>query len=67
MKCEGYRRYGGAFTLGPVKWVQCTNDAIVNITFVQDEKELTLPGCMECWQECIENKLNIKSVVPIKE
>lgn len=67
MKCEGYRRYGGAFTLGPVKWEQCTNEATVNITFVQDGKEHTLPGCLECWQECIENKLDIKSVNPIIE
>ncbi len=67
MKCEGYRRSGGVFTFGPVKWVQCENTATVKIKFKQrDEPIDTLPACNDCWQECIKGKnVNILSVTPI--
>ena len=67
MRCEGYRRYGGAFTLGPITWVQCTNNAIVELTAVQDNKESTFPACLHCWKEAIEKKINVTSVVPLSE
>jgi hypothetical protein len=66
MRCEGYRRYGGAFTLGPVKWEQCKEEATVLITFSNNAGTHVLPGCAKCWAECIENKLNIVSVIPIE-
>lgn len=31
MRCEGYVRKGGVFTFGPVKWVQCENEAVKSI------------------------------------
>lgn len=67
MRCEGYRRHGGVFTLGPVTWEQCDNDATVTLTVVQDGEESTLPGCVTCWNECIERGIEIKSVAPIVE
>lgn len=27
-QCEGWRRRGGMMTFGPVKWSQCSNDAL---------------------------------------
>ena len=66
MRCEGYRRNGGMMTFGPVKWEQCKNDATVIITVVQDGEKQTLPGCGECWQEAIDNKITILSVEPLK-
>ena len=65
MKCEGYRRYGGAFTLGPVRWEQCKSKATVKLTFLEDGKYKTLPACNECWKECIANNMIIKKEVPL--
>jgi len=65
-RCEGWRRRGGTFTLGPVTWEQCDNNAIVNLTVVQ-EKEETLPACKVCWQEAIDKGITIKSAIPLKE
>jgi protein-arginine kinase activator protein McsA len=67
MQCEGYRRYGGAFTLGIVKWEQCKEEATVLITFIEKDETKTLPGCQTCWKECIENKYSIVKVEPIME
>jgi len=68
MRCEGWRRYGGAFSFGPVKWEQCKNEAIVMLELKQDGKIEKLPGCMTCWQEAINTKaIEIISVVPIEK
>lgn len=67
MQCEGWRRTGGAFTFGPVKWEQCKNNAIVMITVTQDGKTETLPACVECWNECINTKIKISEVKPLVE
>jgi hypothetical protein len=67
VRCEGYRRHGGAFTLGPVTWKQCTNDAVVSLVVVQDGKKETLPACMTCWNECISTGVTIKSVTPLPD
>lgn len=66
-RCEGWTRKGGIFSLGPVTWSQCENEATVMIEFKQgDEGVKTLPGCSECWQKCIDSdKIEILSVVPI--
>lgn len=65
MRCEGQRRYGGAFSLGPVHWEQCSNDATVMLTVEQDGETTTLPGCNQCWTECIENGLKVIEAKPI--
>jgi hypothetical protein len=65
MRCEGWRRNGGVFTFGPVKWSQCKNDATVMIDLEQDGEQQTLPGCLECWQEAIDKGIKILSVRPI--
>lgn len=66
-RCEGYVRKGGAFTLGPVTWHQCTNEAIVSITFNQNQEgKTTLPACAECWERCREApNIEIFDVQPI--
>lgn len=65
MRCEGWRRHGGMFTLGPVTWSQCKNEAVVVIDLEQDGKREKLPGCMECWREAIDSGIKILSVEPI--
>jgi len=68
MRCEGYIRYGGAFTLGPVKWIQCKNEAVVSIKFKGGKSDpvKVLPACMDCWKECIESKdIEILEVKPL--
>lgn len=65
-RCEGQRRFGGAFTLGPVEWEQCKKEGIVMMTFMDDGETKTLPACKECWSESIENGIDIIAVVPIK-
>jgi len=64
-RCEGWRRHGGAFTLGPVKWEQCPSEATVMLTVKQQGETQTMPACNTCWQECIENKIEIVSAEPI--
>jgi len=64
MRCEGYRRYGGAFTLGPVKWEQCKNDAIAIIECSQDGETKEFPACTECWNEAIEKGIPITKSRP---
>lgn len=62
-RCEGWRRTGGAFTLGPVRWDQCENDGYVLLEV--DGKKM--PACAECWKECRDKGVVIQSVSPIPE
>lgn len=66
-QCQGYRRYGGAFTLGPVKWEQCKELASVKLKVIQDGKVKVFPACMTCWEECLQNKdkIEVLSVRPL--
>lgn len=66
-KCEGYRRYGGAFTMGPVQWVPCTETATVIIRVRQKNKDIDeLPACLTCWGEAMENDgMEVLSARPI--
>jgi len=64
MRCEGWKRRGGVFTLGPMQWSQCENDATVMLTVAQ-EKEETLSACNECWKEGIERGITIIKAEPI--
>jgi hypothetical protein len=66
LKCKGFRRYGGVFSLGPVKWEQCKATPTVMIK-VKNVKE-TQPACNHCWQELIDSdEQEIESVEPIVE
>ncbi len=70
MRCEGWERKGGIFTLGPVKWEQCKNEAVVMIEIKREgEDTQKLPACHECWQKLIDGKdqdgAKIVSVEPI--
>lgn len=69
MRCEGWRRKGGALSFGPPTWTQCTEDATVMIQFKQGKEDVaTLPGCPTCWQECIDSKdIEVLLVFPIGE
>lgn len=52
IQCEGHRRRGGAFTLGPVQWEQCPNDAVALVTVKQDGTTLKdSPACQVCIDE----------------
>ena len=53
MRCEGYRRYGGAFALGPVTWRQCENEAVLVLTVMQED-EASFPACAICVNEAIQ-------------
>jgi hypothetical protein len=64
-RCEGWRRYGGAFSLGPAHWEQCELPAIVKLTVRQDGKTATMPACKKCWQECLDNKIKILKAEPL--
>jgi len=55
-RCEGWRRHGGAFTFGPVKWVQCPESATVMLTVKQAGEKQKLPACPKCWQEARNTK-----------
>lgn len=53
IRCEGYRRYGGAFSFGPPQWRQCTNHASVMIHVEQDGNNDSYPSCFECIDEIL--------------
>lgn len=52
-RCEGWRRYGGAFSLGPVSWEQCKDNATVTAVFTNlgDKKGKRMPACDHCLRE----------------
>ena len=54
MRCEGWRRSGGAFSLGPIEWSQCENDGTVMLKLDQGGEISELPACQHCWTECLE-------------
>lgn len=66
-QCQGWRRTGGAFSLGPVSWKQCKETPTVLLMVRQNGKTEKMAACATCWQECIENQLEIMSAIPIKE
>ena len=59
-QCEGWRRAGGAFTFGPVEWQQCTSIAIAILTVTQEGKTEQMPACQVCWDEAVENDIDIQ-------
>lgn len=65
-QCQGWRRRGGAFTLGPVEWKQCTEQPTVILKVKQSGKTKRMAACPTCWQECIENKIDIADASPIR-
>jgi hypothetical protein len=65
MKCEGYRRKGGAFTFGPVKWEQCQDEPKVMLQI--EGKAEPLPACMECWKEVKASGATVISAEPITQ
>ena len=70
MHCEGYRRRGGAFSLGPMTWEQCPNNAVVILTLKQKgEPKGEMPACAKCWEEARDPRWGIKiiSAKPILE
>jgi hypothetical protein len=67
LRCEGWRRHGGAFTFGPVTWKQCTETPTVWLKVKQTGKTQRMPACPTCWQESIDNEIEILEAVPITE
>jgi len=66
IQCEGYRRRGGVFTLGPVSWSQCSNQATVQLTVTQERQTKTFPACEVCWKEALHSSaIKIKKAVPV--
>lgn len=64
-RCEGRRRYGGAFTLGPVRWEQCKEDATVTLKCEDCGTVDTLPFCQVCWDEGLRCGIKIIEAKPI--
>jgi len=65
MRCEGWTRKGGMFTLGLPVWSQCENEAVVMLEVRQEETEKQ-PACIDCWKRGIKEGIKILSVEPIK-
>ncbi len=55
-RCEGFRRYGGAFSMGPVRWEQCHDAATVMLEVKQGDNTQILPACQVCWEEARDTK-----------
>lgn len=70
MRCEGWKREGGAFTFGPATWSQCSNEATVILEVEQNEKGTLVvtkqPVCMGCWKEAANWPIKVLSAEPIK-
>lgn len=67
LRCEGMRRHGSAFSLGPVRWEQCKEEATVRLLLLQKDGEVEkLPACPKCWQECIDTLgIEVQGAEPI--
>lgn len=67
IRCEGWRRYGGAFSFGPVTWRQCENEAVVLLTVMQDGKRQdAVPACETCLQECLDRHMTVLGIETIE-
>jgi len=66
MRCEGWTRKGGIFTLGLPTWSQCENEAVVMLE-VEQKKVEKQPSCMDCWKKGIKTGIKILSVEPLTE
>lgn len=64
-RCEGWRRHGGAFTLGPVRWEQCEKDAAVKLEVEQDSVKQLVSVCLTCWREGRMRGIKILSAEPL--
>lgn len=65
-RCEGWTRTGGAFTLGPVSWSQCPNDAVVKLKVKQEGRISLQPACLICWDKGKASGIKIISAQLIK-
>lgn len=65
VQCEGWRRHGGAFTLGPIQWKQCPSRALVVLKVIQDDGETDQPSCLSCWNEALTHRIEILEATPI--
>lgn len=66
VQCEGWRRYGGAFSFGPPQWRQCENAATMVLTVTQKDVTQDVPACNECWGEaCATDGIKIVEAKPI--
>lgn len=69
LQCEGWRRYGGAFTFGPVTWKQCEEKATVMVEGKNAQETLykTIPMCDTCLREAQTTiGVKVRKVEPIK-
>lgn len=65
-QCEGWRRYGGAFTMGPPKWDRCGENAIVILRVESNSEEKDVLACLKCWKEAEKSGgMSILSVKPL--
>ena len=68
MQCKGCRRIGGILSFGPVRWIDCKNEATVMLTVIQEGNETEMPACNTCWAEGLKTPaIQIKNAVPILE
>ena len=65
VRCEGWTRKGGAFSLGPVVWSQCENVATRLHCINQGDGEEIMPSCEECTVEAIDNGIKILESIQI--
>jgi hypothetical protein len=68
-QCEGWRRYGGVFTLGPVKWEQCKETATVTALITNpDEKPKGFAACDHCLIEALTTTgMKVAKIKPISQ
>jgi hypothetical protein len=69
IRCQGWVRHGGVFTLGPVEWRQCKEPGVVELTVKEEGKkeQRKLPACINCWrQTMVQEGIKIISVVPME-
>lgn len=65
LQCQGWRRTGGAFSLGPVTWNQC--EEIPAVMLIVKGQTEPMAACGICWNECIETGVEILTATPIKK
>lgn len=65
VKCAGERRYGGAFTLGPVRYEACDGEPVAFLR-VEGLPE-PQPACLRCWRELGSEGVKHEVLGPVHE
>lgn len=64
-RCDGWHRRGGAFTMGPVTWSQCSKVPDFHLRIDQGDGVEHFYCCVECFETSVDGKITVIEKVPM--